>query len=195
MKEEICKLADQPRYRSNPFSEEFIMYKLNEGSHRKGMRYARQDGMVVSPEGEVLQRGELVLGKQYHVDRDQFIKIYTKTFMLFHGLTKKAAQLFANICERLEKNSDIIYIVPAQIYREMEISEPTFYRALNELVNAKIIARSTDSSVIYYINPTYVFNGDRMTLVHRFVSSDEGEDTVSDDALQEEFNKYKSLEE
>jgi len=158
-------LSVYARYRKNPFLREFIE---KVGNDKREMRYARTDGIVVSPHGEVLQDGDAILGYRKRVDRGRFIKIYAESLMMFHQLSKRAAMLFIVIMRALEKDQTIITMAPKQMMDIMDCSEPTYYRAVSELLDKRLIARSDYSTVIYFINPAFMFNGDRMTIVRSY---------------------------
>lgn len=177
------KVTEFPKHEKNPFTEEFAI-KVIDQEYGKTIRYFRKDGVVVSPEGEVLSEGELIMGKEHRVDKDRFIKVYVESLMLFTDLSKRAVLLFAHILKRLEKGKTIVYLVVQEMCSSMEISEPTYYRALSELLAANVLARHASSSVMYFINPTYIFNGNRMTIVNRF---------IMDNAIEERESGMKQI--
>lgn len=164
----LMKVHEFPKHDKNPFTDRFAM-SVVDNTHGRVIKYARKDGQVISPDGEILSNGELILGREYVVDKQKFIKVYVESLMLFSDLSKRAIMLFAALLQRLEKDKTVVYLVPQEVVRDMGISEPTYYRALSELLNAKVLARHSASSVIYFINPALMFNGDRMTLVNRYV--------------------------
>lgn len=172
------KVSVFPKHEKNPFTDKFAMNVIDQ-KYGKTVRYFRKDGIVVSPEGEVLSEGELIMGKEHRVDKDRFIKVYVESLMLFTDLSKRAVLLFAHILKRLEKGKTIVYLVVGEMCGSMEISEPTYYRALSELLAANVLARHASSSVMYFINPTYIFNGDRMTVVNRYIMDNAIEDKQS----------------
>jgi hypothetical protein len=63
---------------------------------------------------------------------------------------------------------DRVYISYAEINQAVTpMSEATFYRGMSELVNKEFIAESV-SQCWYYVNPDYVWNGDRLAFVKEF---------------------------
>ena len=50
---------------------------------------------------------------------------------------------------------------------QKEISRATFFRGINELKKAKLLASSTVEAV-YWINASYVLRGNRLTLVNQY---------------------------
>ena len=60
--------------------------------------------------------------------------------------------------------------------KHLRLSQPTFARGLAELTKAQIIAKTIRQGA-YWINPNFVFNGDRVaftTLIERKNSTDAG---------------------
>ena len=177
------KVTEFPKHETNPFEESFALKVIDSGYDRT-VSYVRKDGVVVSPEGEVLSEGELIMGKEHRVDKERFIKVYVESLLLFTDLSKRAVMLFTQVLRRLEKGRTVVYMIPQELCGAMEISEPTYYRALSELLAANVLARHKSSSVMYFINPTYIFNGNRMTIVNRF---------IMDNAIKERGNGTKKL--
>ena len=189
----LMKVHEFPKHDKNPFTDRFAV-SVMDNSHGRVIKYARKDGQVISPHGEVLSNGELILGREHIVDKQRFIKVYVESLMLFSDLSKRAIMLFAVLLQRLEKDKAVVYLVPQEIVRDMEISEPTYYRALSELLSAKVIARHSASSVIYFINPALMFNGDRMTLVNRYVMDQGLEESRDDSELKSLQKKNDDIE-
>ncbi|EKA5792011.1 replication/maintenance protein RepL [Salmonella enterica] len=54
----------------------------------------------------------------------------------------------------------------------VSISESTFFRGMKELIEKKFIAETTIQN-LYFINPDYIFNGDRLSFVKTFIKSND----------------------
>ena len=52
----------------------------------------------------------------------------------------------------------------------VSISESTFHRGMKELIKKNFIAETTTLN-LYFINPDYLFNGDRLSFVKTFIKS------------------------
>lgn len=106
------------------------------------------------------------------VDEEEFIKIYTKQMKGLFELTPSTYRLMQVIFAQVQKmpGRDTIYLNLriAQEYFTMtgqkSVSKPTFHRSIKELCEKKIIASSLDRN-LYFINPTIIFNGDRVRFV------------------------------
>lgn len=162
------KINDFAKYEKNPYNDKWAM-KVLVDNHKRETKFVHTHGTVLNKDAEVIKEGDLILGRQRVVDNERFVKIYVGSLMLFNDLSRKAALLFTVMLKLLEKNASKIYLIPDEITDKMDCSEATYYRALVELLDAEMVARSDSSSIVYYINPAYMFNGDRMTIVQSFI--------------------------
>lgn len=162
-------IYDFIRHPSNPFTNSFAE-KLLTDTRRRETRFVRKAGSTVTDKnGEIVKEGDLLLGYQKAVDNEQFVKVYVGALMMFHNLTKKGALLFTMVLKLVQKDALKVYLVPAEMTKLMKCSDSTYYRALVELLRSEMLARSDSSSIIYYINPAFVFNGNRITILHSYV--------------------------
>ena len=61
---------------------------------------------------------------------------------------------------------DKIYLNFTTIDKDkIKISKTTFYDGLNELVDKKFLAPVADATHWFWLNPDYLWNGDRLTFV------------------------------
>lgn len=162
------KIRDFAKYDKNPFTEKWAMQMLVD-RRKKETKFIHTHGTVINKDAEVMKEGDLIMGRQRVVDNERFVKIYVGSLMLFNDLSSKAALLFTYMLKVLQKNDTRIYLVPEEMIALMGCSEATYYRAVVELLDSDMLARSDSSSIIYYINPAFIFNGDRMTIVQSFI--------------------------
>jgi len=165
---EKSSVYDFAKYESNPYTDVWAKKMLVDNRLRE-KKYFKQSGTLVDESGEVVQEGNLLIGVEKLVDKERFVKIYLGSLMMFNDLSKRAALLFTVILRHLEKNMTRVYLVPEEMMKEMRCSDSTYYRSIVELLDAEMLARSSGSNIIYYINPAFMFNGNRMTIVHHFV--------------------------
>lgn len=125
--------------------------------------------MVVSE-----QTGEIVSPAGFHhiveVDKTQFIKLFKNGVKAFKNLTNAGSKVFSILYDRMQENigKDSIDLVFTDINQETDpISTATFYRGLNELIEGDFIA-STLRVGRYYINPDFIFNGNRLAFIKEF---------------------------
>lgn len=118
------------------------------------------------------------------VDKDEFIKIYVHSFPVLSELKNSAKILYQYILYLVNKSvaSDRLYVSYKDYLEKTEknkflvkVSQATFYNALNELLEKKLLFKS-DLTNIYFINIAYVFNGDRLRFITEYQLSKQEED-------------------
>lgn len=126
--------------------------------------------MVVNQE-----TGEYVGGAgffQYQeVDKTQFLKLYINGVRALRQLSSSGGLVFEVLYRAVQdhKDSDRVFLAFDLIDQNLvKISESTFFRGMRELINKGFIAESTVQNS-YFINPDYIFNGDRLTFVKTYI--------------------------
>lgn len=153
--EEIKKLTLQPQWNYNPYvgsGDKAVVL-------RKGV-----DSKVISRNTDNVNFYKDVHGmaRIREVDNDRFVKIYTANLSLWFELSIPAQRVLQYILTILPRNSDMIMLSYEQVKAYTEYKSFTsVYDAINELINKKIIARSKVKEM-FYINPSFIFNGDRI---------------------------------
>ena len=155
-------------YESNPFLEEaFPLVKS------KTKRIANNKGgyLIKNDTGEVVdQMAGFWTAKQ--VDSTQFIKLYVNGVKAFTDLTTKGAKVFELMYYEIQNSigKDKIYLNFTTIDKDkIKISKTTFYDGLNELVDKKFLAPVADATHWFWLNPDYLWNGDRLTFVQTYI--------------------------
>ena len=120
------------------------------------------------------------------VDKDQFIKLYISALPALANLKNSTKMLFQYILMKVneEIGKDLLYISYSDYSRtsylntlSANFSQSTFSRALNELLDNKILFKSQNQH-LYFINIAYIFNGDRLRFIQEYqlVKKDEEKD-------------------
>lgn len=185
-------------YSKNPFLEEafpLVKTKTKRITNNKG-------GLIIkSDTGEIVeQMAGFWTAKQ--VDSAQFIKLYVNGVKAFSDLTSKGAKVFELMYYEMQKSigKDQIYLNFATTEKDLiKISKTTFYEGLNELVSKNFLAPVADATHWFWINPDYVWNGDRLTFVQTYIKNKQHSveeiedknnlDTVEKLALENQENK------
>jgi len=116
----------------------------------------------------------------YHkVDGEKFVKLFTANIALTFELTSPGIKAFTVLIwavqhQSIAKDEVILDTRCLEEFIEsqttpIKLSRQTFMRGLSELTHSQIIARTTRRGH-YFINPNFVFNGDRIaftTLIER----------------------------
>ena len=118
------------------------------------------------------------------VDKDQFIKIYINALPVLSDLKNSSKLLFQYILGLVneEIGKDRVYVSYQDYLDKSEkfplmakLSKATFFRAINELLTKEVLFKSNLTS-IYFINISYVFNGDRLRFINEYVKKKDEND-------------------
>ena len=152
---------------TNPFLSHAIA-----NTKQGGRKISNKDGnrmMVVNEStGEVMAPAGFW---QYEeVDKTQFVKLYVNGVKAFKDLTNAGTKVFEILYLEIQKNigKDKIYLGYHQLDQAMTpMSEATFNRGLKELVEKQFLA-ATPAVSWYWLNPDFVWNGDRLSFVKAY---------------------------
>lgn len=165
MSTEIHSRRGLERHRENPFWQPT---EVTVG--HKHIRVA--GGRHVSEEGESVQHSGVHIVTE--VDKDEFIKLYTKNMRVFFDLKPATQKVLQVILDAVQKapNADCIYLhwFGVEEYTAANgttISKASFHNAMKELLLKKFIAEAVEPHK-FWINPHLFFNGDRMSFVREY---------------------------
>jgi|SRR6188474_41401 len=163
------------RYETNPFLTDMTVPL--KGRQVKISTLSKDSNVLINQTTGEVHGTHLLTYKK--VDGEQFIKLFTANIALTFDLSAAGIKTF-NVLAWVVQNKaisrdevvlDSIMLsdfLKAQI-KPLNLSLATFKRGLNELEEAQIIAKTMRKS-FYFINPNFVFNGDRIaftTLIER----------------------------
>lgn len=118
--------------------------------------------------------GEVVAPAGFHqivdVDKTQFVKLYVNGVKAFKGLTGAGTKVFEVLYMQVQEliGKDVIYLSFSEIDQGITpMGEATFYRGMKELIDKGFIAESMTQNK-YFLNPDYIWNGDRLAFVKEF---------------------------
>lgn len=156
------------KYETNPFMLTTASNTV-EGTKRRSLR--SKDGsqlMVTNQTGDVIAPAGFWHTQE--VDKTQFVKLYVNGVKAFAGLTGAGAQVFGLVYAALQKapGKDLIHLYFPDIDQNITpISKATFMRGMKEILLKKFLAETLVSGR-YFVNPDYIFNGDRLAIVKEF---------------------------
>lgn len=171
------------RHKENPFIENMIVPV--KGKQVQISKLGKDDNVLVNQSTGEIQGTHLTTYKK--VDGEQFIKLFTANIALTFDLSAAGIKTF-NVLLWVVQNQaiskDVVVLDQMMLdeflssqERPLKLSIATFKRGLNELEKAQIIAKTMRKS-FYYINPNFVFNGDRVaftTLIEKKKKEDENQ--------------------
>ena len=158
------------RHEKNPFLEDMIVPV--KGKQVKLSKLGKDNNILINQSTGEVQGTHLTTYKK--VDGEQFVKLFTANISLTFDLTSPGIKAF-NVLLWVVQNRAITkdevdfdaYILKEFLAENNEKNRPiklslaTFKRGINELENAQIIAKTIRQGR-YFINPNFVFNGDRV---------------------------------
>lgn len=162
------------RHKENPFLSELLVPVRD-----KQVRISKlgvNDNILINQQTGEVSATHLITYKR--VDADQFLKLFTRNIALTFDLTSAGIKAFSVLAWSLQTRSlqkDKVFLDKftheefLATHEDLKLSLPTFWRGLSELEKAQIIAKSMRPGE-YFINPNFVFNGDRIaftTMIER----------------------------
>lgn len=166
--QEVKKISEAVIYKENPFVNEMIdTVKIKHKT--KLLRSPNKDTqlMVVNSDSEIL--GHSAFLQRIEVDEHKFAKLYIDQLASLWELKTPSIKILSYILSVLKPNEDRVYF---DINECLEYcgwtGTQSVYNGLLGLVNSKIIAR-TEKSHFYFINPSVIFNGSRVTFITQYV--------------------------
>ena len=167
-----------PRYKNNPFIDNLVIPVKDK--RVQVSRLGKDNNVLLNQTtGEVFGT-QITTFKQ--VDGEQFVKLFTQNIALTFDLSSAGIKAFNVLMWALQHYAlskdqvDLDTPILEEFLEEndspnypLKLSSATFKRGLNELEKSQIIAKTIRQGR-YFINPNFVFNGDRIafnTIIER----------------------------
>lgn len=155
-------------YSENPFIGSTVA-NTRDGIRRVTNKTGDQVMIVSGDTGEVITRGAGFWQTQ-EVDRTQFVKLYINGVKALQDLTSAGTKVFGVLYEEVQKQigRDRLYLSFSTVNQAFNpMSEATYTRGMRELVTKRFIAASEHQG-IFFVNPDYMWNGDRLAFVKEY---------------------------
>ncbi len=154
------------KHTENPFIHNGVVeHKTKRVTNRRG------DMMMVERETGEVVTGVAGFWESETVDATKFVKLYVNGVKAFKGLSSAGTKVFEILYLEVQRNisKDVIWLGFNEVEQEITpISKSTFLRGMKELIEKGFIAESTTTSK-YFLNPDYLWNGDRLTFMKTYV--------------------------
>lgn len=183
------------RYEKNPFLEDLVINTRSKSV--KISTLGKDDNILVNQKtGEVCGTHVVSYRK---VDPSKFVKVFAENIALTFDLTAAGIKAFNVLMYAVMEKGigrdevllDIYTLEDFLTNQEVKgFSNPTFHRGLKELEKAKIIAK-TKRKGWYFINPNFLFNGDRVaftTVLERGTQKTEEKQLDIEDEIERKSN-------
>jgi hypothetical protein len=124
--------------------------------------------IVDNSTGEIKGIGGVGFWWQEEVDASRFVKLFLAGIKQAACLSKSGMQIFELVYNQMRENPGNDKIELSQyLAHDRGLNERTFRRGLRELLEKEFLYRSTSDGV-FFVNITYMFNGDRLAFVKTF---------------------------
>ena len=155
------------KYEHNPFVAQAV------ANTKQGVkRITNKDGdrmMVVNENtGEIIAPAGFWQSQE--VDKTQFVKLYVNGVKAFRDLTGAGTKVFELLYLKVQEaiGKDFLYLSFVEIDQQATpMSKATFMKGMKELIVKGFIAESMAQNK-YYLNPDYMWNGDRLAFVKEY---------------------------
>lgn len=168
----VNKFSDYESFKTNPFLTQVL--DTHKPGTKKIIGKTNDELMLVSQKtGELLNSTEQVnvgFFKHMEVDKTEFLKLYVNGVSAIAELSNAGNKVFKIVCTQLQNFKDQDQVILAYNLIDddtVKISKPTFYKGLAELLEKKFIAK-TNAVNVFFINPSYIFNGDRLAFIRSY---------------------------
>lgn len=182
------------RHKTNPFVSNMVVPV--KGKHVKLSRLGKDDNILINQATGEVHGTHLTTYKR--VDGEQFVKVFTANVGLTFELTSAGIKSFSVLLWAVQNKAiskdevDLDSYALDDFMSEHKDKEPplklslaTFKRGLKELERAQIIAKTIRQGR-YFINPNFVFNGDRIAFTTVIEKATEEQQTLGLEERKEE---------
>lgn len=174
------------KFTHNPF-----MSETSENTKVGVKRITNKDGnrMLVVSENT----GEIVAPAGFwhaqEVDKTQFVKLYINGVKAFKNLTGAGTKVFEVLYLKMQEaiGKDVVWISLTEVDQSLTpMSKATFSKGMTELIEKGFIAESVTQSK-YYLNPDYLFNGNRLAFVKEYRKAPDAESVIEQPQISSSF--------
>ena len=160
----LIRVSDAERYKDNPFIQNSVL-RIN--TKKQTSIIGRSSNVMLNAETGELE-GITLLHKFTEVDKQQFVKVFVNEVSFMLSLSISGTKVLSYVISILKQDSAEVYIyIPALLeYCGYKVKNQA-YNGLAELIGNEIIAMS-DKPNIWYINPSVIFNGDRIAFIKEY---------------------------
>lgn len=162
-KEVIQGVAKAEKYKENPFANGVFNIEKGKKSVIAG---STKQVLVDIDTGQI--EGITLMHKYKEVDKEQFVKLYIDEVASLFELSRTGLRVFGFVLKALRINSAEIYIDISELMVFCGYKQKNqVYKGLAELIANKIIAMSVRPN-LWFINPSIIFNGDRVVFAKEY---------------------------
>lgn len=167
------KSRNVPKYKENPFLKE-VAENMRTGYKKIAVKNNESLAIIDQNTGEL--HGAAGFWYKEEIERSQFVKFYANGLAGILGLKNPGKKVFMLLYNQLlghpGKTEISLYYDSLSDEEKKGLGKRTFSNGVTELINAHFIAAAI-TPARYFINPAFIFNGDRLALIKEFVLKDD----------------------
>lgn len=158
------------RHKENPFLEHTAAVT------KTGYKpvYTSADGTIQVYNDITGEVSGAAIAVRKEVDKAQFVKLYAEGVAALLNLRSAGKKVFALIYAEISSGENVNATQIMLNYdmltdkEQQFISRTTFFRGIRQCLEANIIAQTLLPG-FYFVNPAFIFNGNRLTIVKEFI--------------------------
>lgn len=168
------------RHSTNPFVKDLVINK--KAKQVKVSTLNKDRNILINQETGEIRGTHVVTYKQ--VDDAEFVKLFAANIGLTFDLNAAGIKAFTVLIHVVQYSAierDLVLLDSYTLEEflktnpDKKLSTATFHRGLNDLEKAQIIAKATRKGY-YYINPNFVFNGNRIAFTTAIQRKNKGDE-------------------
>lgn len=179
------------KYATNPFLRALVTESETTTKRITSPVDKNNDLLVVNgSDGSIQANASAALCMRHTVEKNEFVKLYTKGVGAMFGLKRAGQKVFGLLFEGMagkkgvQQDTVTLYYPSLDEETKKEISYRTFTNGINDLIRQDFIAETLIPHQ-YFINPCFLFNGDRLAIINLYKIKAGGEPTIHEYMLDE----------
>lgn len=141
---------------------------------RKRITNKRGDMTLINNDNGVIASSIAGFWEVQEVDSSQFLKLFINGVKALKELSSAGTKVFEILYIEMQNNigKDRVYLSIANVNQEITpISKTIYTRGMRELIDKGFLAASSSMN-LYWINPDFLWNGDRLAFVKEYYKVD-----------------------
>ena len=172
-------------HEKNPFMMELT-------TKTKRITNKRGDMMLVNSQTGEIQTSIAGFWESEEVDSTKFVKLFVKGVAALKELTGAGTKVFEVLYLKIQENigQDQVYMSFSSVDQTLTpMSTPTYDRGLRELIEKGFLA-ATPIQGWYWLNPSFIWNGDRLAFVKEYWRKPDKQKRYTDTRTGNLFEHY-----
>jgi hypothetical protein len=174
-------------YEANPFMMELT-------TKTKRITNKRGDMMLVNSQTGEIQTSIAGFWESEEVDSTKFVKLFVKGVAALKELTGAGTKVFEVLYLKVQETigQDQVYMSFAIVDQTTTpMSEATYTRGMRELIEKGFLA-ATPNIGLYWLNPSFIWNGDRLAFVKEYWKKSDKPKRYTDTRTGNLFEHYQN---